>query len=183
MERRARINNLIAKDLFSLHGSNAHTCLTGEEGDMSALCPFDWYEWCYFRDQTEKFPFNREVLGRCLGPATGAGNEMSQWILKSNGNVVPRRTSRPLRVEEKHNSNEAQKRKTFDALIERRWGTAITHPKVIKSDDDIPWEEYHDENEDPRLIPDVEDIVDATGKLLRQQPEYDRIIKSEVLIH
>ena len=40
IERRARINNLTAKDLFSLHGSNAHTCLTGEEGDMSALCKY-----------------------------------------------------------------------------------------------------------------------------------------------
>ena len=34
MERRARINKLTAKDLFSLHGSSAHTCLTGEEGGM-----------------------------------------------------------------------------------------------------------------------------------------------------
>ena len=147
MERRARINNLTAKDLFSLHGSNAHTCLTGEEGDMSALCQYDWYEWCYFRDQTAKFPFNREVLGRVLGPATGAGNEMSQWILKGNGNVVPRRSFRPLSVEEQHSLIEANKRKTFDALIERRWGSAITPPKVIKQVDDIPWDEYHDDDE------------------------------------
>ena len=47
MERRSRINNLTAKDLFSLHGSNAHTDLTGDEGDISALCQYDWYEWCY----------------------------------------------------------------------------------------------------------------------------------------
>ena len=46
MERRARINNLTAKDIFSLHGGNAHTSLTGEEGDISALCQFGWYEWC-----------------------------------------------------------------------------------------------------------------------------------------
>ena len=31
LEHRARINNLKAKDLFSLHGSDAHTSLTGEE--------------------------------------------------------------------------------------------------------------------------------------------------------
>ena len=28
---------------------------------------------------------------------------------------------------------------------------------------DEPWEEYHDNEENPRLIPDVEDVVDATG--------------------
>ena len=47
-------------------------------------------------------------------------------------------------------SNEAN---TFDALIERRWCTAITPPKVIKRDDDIPWDEYHDDDEDLQLIP------------------------------
>ena len=45
-------------------------------------------------------------------------------------------------------------------------GMVITPPKVIKRDDDIPWEEYHDDGEDPRLTPDVEDVVDSTGKLL-----------------
>ena len=27
---------------------------------------------------------------------------------------------------------------------------AIIPPKVIKRDDDIPWNEYHDDDEDPR---------------------------------
>ena len=85
MERRARIHNLTAKDLFSLHGSNAYSSLMGEEGDISALCQYGWYDWCYYREQSEKFPFNREVLGRVLGPASGEGNEMAQWVLKANG--------------------------------------------------------------------------------------------------
>ena len=80
IERRARINNLTAKNVFSLHGTSPHTDLTGEEGDISALCQFKWYDWCYFRKNRERFPFNREVLGRVLGPSTGEGNEMSQWV-------------------------------------------------------------------------------------------------------
>ena len=72
-ERRARINNLTAKDIFKLHGTNAHTALTGDEGNISNLCQYWWYDWCYFRDQKEKFSFNREVLGRILGPAKGEG--------------------------------------------------------------------------------------------------------------
>ena len=63
-------------------------------------------------------------------------------------------------VYEKHTPIKAN---TFDALIERRRCTAITPPKVIKRDDDIPWGEYHDNDEDPQLIPDVEDAVGATG--------------------
>jgi hypothetical protein len=133
VKRRARINNLTAKDLFTLHGSNPYTSLTGEEGDISNLCQYKWYDWCYFREQKEKFPFNREILGRVLGPAKGEGNEMAQWILKANGRVIPRRSSRPLKVDEIHSTTEIKKRAVFDGLIERRWGTSI-NPLIQNTD-------------------------------------------------
>jgi hypothetical protein len=100
---------LTAKDIFKLHGTNAHTALTGEEGDISNLCQYEWYDWCYFRDQKQKFPFNREVLGRVLGPAKGEGNEMAQWILKANGKVIPRRSLRPLKGDEIHSVTEIKR--------------------------------------------------------------------------
>ena len=56
VERRARINNLTAKNAFRLHGSTPHTLTTGDEGNISNLCEYgwyewyEWYEWCYFRD-------------------------------------------------------------------------------------------------------------------------------------
>jgi hypothetical protein len=83
LERRARIHILTAKSNFKLHGTNAHTVTTGEEGDKSNLCRFAWYDWCYYREHTAAFPKQREVLGRVLGHARGDGNEMSQWILKA----------------------------------------------------------------------------------------------------
>jgi hypothetical protein len=89
LERRARIHNLTAKPNFKLHGTNAHTQTLLEEGDISSLCQFGWYQWCYYREHTAKFPNQQEVLGRVLGPARGEGNEMAQWILKGNGKVVP----------------------------------------------------------------------------------------------
>ena len=90
VERRARINNLMAKDNFKLHGTTPHTATLAEEGDISSLCQFGWYEWCYYREQMAAFPHNHEVLGRVLGPAQGEENEMAQWVLKANGKVVPR---------------------------------------------------------------------------------------------
>ena len=77
VDRRARINNLTAKNAFRLHGSTPHTLTTGDEGNISNLCQYGWYEWFYFRDQTAAFPNSKEVLGRVLGPARGAGNEMA----------------------------------------------------------------------------------------------------------
>ena len=187
VERRVRIHNLTAKDRFTLHGMNPHTALTGEEADISNLCKFGWYEWCYYREKGNMFPFNKEVLGRVLGPATGAGNEMSQWVLKSNGKVVPRRSVRPLQVAEKHSGVEEQKRKIFDACIADRWGTSTIPPRPdgqAPADElEEKWEEWDgDGAEDPRVVPDIEDAVDANGRLLDQQPAYDKIINAEVLL-
>lgn len=177
VERRARINNLVAKDNFKLQGSNAHTATTGEEGDISNLCQYKWYEWCYFRDQTAPFPYNKEVLGRVLGPARGEGNEMAQWVVKANGRVVPRRSLRPLQEAEIHSPIEIKKRQVFDELIKKRWGDSITPPPERKDD---KFETYEDDEEEQRPIPIIEDVVDANGKLIDQQPAYDTIINAEV---
>ena len=72
IERRARVNK--ANNIFQLDGQTPHFTVTGEEADISNLCQFDWYEWCYIREQKDPFPMHREVLGRVLGPAKGEGN-------------------------------------------------------------------------------------------------------------
>ena len=183
VERRACIHNLTSKDTFHLRGTTPHTQLTGQEGDISNICQYGWYEWCYYREQGADFPFNKEVLGRVLGPARGEGNEMALWILKANGNVVPRRSHRPLKVDEVHSEVEQQKRTVFVQLIERRWGTSITGPKTKgtdSTDNENDFEEYEDADEDPRLVPEIEDQVDINGRLINQQPAYDRLINSEV---
>ena len=189
VERRARINNLLAKDLFQLHGQNAHFTVTGEEGDISNLCQFGWYDWCYFREKKAKFPFNQEILGRVLGPATGAGNEMCQWILKANGRVVPRRTCRPLTTSELHSEVEKKKRQVFDDLIEGRLGSPINPPrqnvKAVKSDYDSEDDfiEYEDDEEEPQTTPEIDEAVDSQGKAIYLNPPYDTMINAEILLH
>ena len=71
---RARINSMTEKNMFQLHGSNAHTKLTVDEGRISNLCWFACYDWCYFCDSNKVFPLNREKLGIVIGPARGEGN-------------------------------------------------------------------------------------------------------------
>lgn len=180
IERRARINNLTAKSNFHLHGTNAHTDALGEEGDISNLCQYKWYDWCYYREQSAGFPNGKEVLGRVLGPARGEGNEMCQNILRANGTVVPRRSVRPLQTAELHSESEIKKRQIFDELIERRWGTSITPPKTEGIETDNEFEYYEDDDEEPRVVEDIEQPVDATGKPLDLQPAYDTLINAEV---
>ena len=139
LERRVWIYNLMAKDHIKIRGMTPHTATTGEEGDMSNLYQYKWYDWCYYREHTANFPHNQEVLGHVLGPTRGEGNEMAQWVLRAYGNVVPRCSLQPLQVSEIHSPSEVQKCETFDCLIERRWGTLINPLKepIKTNEDDI----------------------------------------------
>ena len=164
-----------------IQGTNPHTLVMGEEGDISNLCQFSWYEWAYFREHTAAFPHNKEVLGRVLGPARGAGNEMAQWILKVNGRVVPHCSVRPLHPGELTSPSEQSKRQSFDALIERRFGTSINPPQQLNDSDGDSgdfknFEPYEDDDEAIWPEPEIEDTVDATGRLLNQSPAYDCMI-------
>ena len=81
---------------------------------------------CYFRDQTAAFPNNKESVCRVLGAARDAGNEMAQWILKADGRGLPRKSLRPLKVDEILSPVQIKKSEVFDELIQRRWGSPIT---------------------------------------------------------
>jgi hypothetical protein len=62
---------------------------------------------------------------------------------------VPRRSHRPLKTEEVHSEQEQTKRKVFDGLIEKRWGTSINPPSTEGSSDldngRTEFEKYEDE--------------------------------------
>jgi len=87
-EQRASIFTLTVRDLFQLQGSNPYTATLDEEGDISSLCQFGWFDWVYFYDDTQPYPYSKAMLGRYLGPARNEGNEIAQWILKDNRRVV-----------------------------------------------------------------------------------------------
>ena len=184
-QRRAKIHNVTPKALFQLDGNNPHTATFGQQADISNLCMFDWYDWCYFREESGiQFPFQKEVLGRVLGPMRNEGNEMVQAILKSNGKIVPRRTCRRLTIAELHSPIEIKKRAIFDDLITKQYGDSITivpatpaKPEDGASADDL----QYDEDEEPPFIPD-DDPVDATGKAVYEQPFTDMLLNAEVLL-
>ena len=81
---------------------------------------------------------------------------------------------------ELHSPTELKKHEVFHKLIERRWGNAIIPPKL--EEDTKEWLEYEDDMEEPRMVLETEDVMDATGKQLNQNPAYDRNINSEVAL-
>ena len=187
-ERRASIFTLTARDLFQLQGTTPYTATFGEEGDISNLCQFGWYEWVYFYDDSVKFPHGKATLGRCLGPARNEGNEMAQWVLKANGKIVPRRTCSKLTASEAAPSNEveAQKRKIFDDCIRQEHGDSFTLPTDLAGQplpdpnnfagEPLIIEKRHDSTSMPQA-----DAVDSTGQPILQQSMTDTLINAEVM--
>ena len=124
------IYQVTAKNLFQLNGTTPHTFTFGTDADISNLCHFGWYEWIYFCENSASFPFQKERLGRCLGPAWNEGNEMSQWVLKDNGKVVSRRSIRRLSAMELAPSNEEEhsKQELFSSSIRGLLGDSVSLP-------------------------------------------------------
>ena len=102
---------------------------------------------------------------------------MAQWIHKSNIRIVPRRSLRPLKIDEIHSPVEITKREVFDELIKRRWGIPMTQSNIPQPK---AFEKYEDNEQQEQTTVGVEDIVDSTGKVINQQPAYDQIINAEV---
>ena len=148
MERRALLYQVISKNLYQLNGTNPYTATFGEEADISHICQFGWYQFVYYREQSASYPHMKEYLGRCLGPAKNEGNKMAQWILKPNGQVVPRRSLRHLTAAELAPSNEieARKRAQFDSCITQTLGDSFTLPPISKQPKSEPGNNPQDED-------------------------------------
>eukprot|EP00957_Ditylum_brightwellii_P048113 3652243-Ditylum_brightwellii.AAC.1 len=108
---------------------------------------------------------------------------MAQWVMKGNDNVVPHQTLRSLNVDELNSQTEIRVCKLFDSMIKKRWGSSINPPPETTPDDQDPYEEYEDEDEVSRSLPEIKETVDANGTLIDQQPAYDTIINAEGQLH
>jgi len=141
----------------------------------------------YFREHKSQFPNQKNELGRCLGPTKNEGNEMCQWILRQNGQVIPRRTLRRLKPEEISPTNvvEVNKRAAFDAAIKETLGDSIVKPPPLPPPLMDPTNNFDYDEEDNlatvNVIP-AADAVDSTGRPINQQSVTDLLINAEVLL-
>ena len=141
----------------------------------------------YYRDKLAKFPFQKECLGRCLGPAKNEGNVMANWILTQKGTVVPRRSIRQLTLDEYSVSNEVElaKRTVYNADVRSKLGDSIKLPskrlpKFVQQDWDA--EPYDDYEVEKPLEPFEADLLDAAGRPILMHSLTDVLINAEVLL-
>ena len=196
MERRAAIYNVTVRDDLKLGGQTAYARTFGDTPDISNLV-WSWYDWCYYRDD-DSFPMPREVLGRVLGPAKNQGNEMAQYVLQINGEVVVRRTLRRLRPDELAVSNEVESRRRslFDTAIQQKLGTSYSMQPVLPRNehqakledvlnDELLKEElpYKLDGEEGSPDAPIADVVDSQGKPLNDNISFtDALVGVEVVM-
>ena len=166
--------------------------ITGEEGDISNLYQFGWFDWCYYRDSSA-FPYQEEKLGRVLGLAKNHSNEIAQWVfkdtprvLKDTMKIVPRRTLMCLTDLEKRTQTVINEQNAFMDKCKKRYGdklTVSTAPfETNCSDDDdnsgkfYPYEDY---TKPPVEMP-VTEATDATGKFINMDHVMDNYINMEI---
>ena len=182
-ERRVRIHNVTPRSLFQLNGNTPTVATLGVQGDISNICNFSWYDWCYFREEgAVQFPEQKEKLGRVLGPMKNDGNEMCQAILRYYGSIVPRRTVRRLLQSELTSSSEIVKRANFDLAIKKLLGDSISLPASDSTPTDVKLEDFLDDDEEEPILSLEEDPVDCTGKSVYEKPLTDMLIHAEVLL-
>jgi hypothetical protein len=157
MELMADINTHTVHENYELDGQTPQAMLTGVTPDISSLAEFRWYQWIKWYDENARFPDDREVYGKYLGPSRGVGNLMTSKLLTVKGNTIHRSTFRSLTREEDDDPKEKEKRKDFDKRIEEILGPSMS-PEDIPEDETPEFARYEDDEYPPMKVEDRDDI-------------------------
>ena len=103
LELEGGIRTHTALDIYGLVGQVPETIMTGETGDISNLCEFEWFQWVMYYEPTKCYPNGKAQIGRWLGPAPDVGTAMTYKMLRSTGWFVHRGTVRAWTPEETAN--------------------------------------------------------------------------------
>ena len=107
---------------------------------------------------------------------------MCQWVLQPSGEVIARRTVRPLTAAEKNSKIEAEKQNLFIRILHKKIGTSHMPTGIESSSSRMENVDLYEDDEDSSdSEPDLEVTVDP-GKEVNQQPYYDRLLHSEVTL-
>ena len=83
LEYEGGIRSHTALDIYGLFGQVPETVMTGQTGDISAYCEFEWFQWVMYYEPTECYPNGKPQIGRWLGPAPDVGIAVTYKILKT----------------------------------------------------------------------------------------------------
>ena len=155
LELESLIRSHTALDIHRLQGQVPETMITGHTADISRLYEFEWYEWIKFYESAARFPDDKMILARYLGPAIDVGPHLTGKFLKYNGQEAYGSTYRKLTEEEWISADDINERDRFDDNIRKVLGPEATGDDFEKWDAVTHEVEYYsDEKTHPELTPD-----------------------------
>jgi hypothetical protein len=114
----AMIRSCSTNSIFMTAGQAPETIMTGETANISRICQFGWFDWVMYHDPA-KFPNDKTILGRYLGPAIDVGSTLTEKVLLPSGQYVCRSTLRHLDNDERNSEVHKAKRLEFDQAIDK----------------------------------------------------------------
>jgi hypothetical protein len=107
-----------ALDILSLDGDVPEAVATGDTPDISHLCDFEWYDWCWYIDPP-LFPEERRNLGRYLGPYHDVGGQLCKMILSAKGKLIVRTSVFPMSIVDTNSEVVKLQKHEFDKGVKR----------------------------------------------------------------
>lgn len=129
-EHAANILSLTATGAPHLGNRTGYELVTQITPDISPYIVFDWFEWCWYWDESQ----STKQLCRWLGVAEGIGQVMTFWVIKENGQFIARSSVVPLSQAELDSAEFQRLLNTFTLELERRIGD---HNKALVTNDII----------------------------------------------
>ena len=150
-ELMAEIRSHTSLNLMRLYGQTPTTHLLGDTSDISHLCQFEWYEYIWWLDATDKL--QNKKLGHYLGPSLSSGDVMCSKILTSKATVRVHSSVFPLSVEDRNSEVVKEKIGQYEAELSEKLRDRVAglEPIIeqveIDEDFDTPsYDVYHDES-------------------------------------
>ena len=95
LELEALIRSHTALDIYGREGKIPEAVMSGQTGNISSLCEFEWYQWVMLFQPKETYPEDKMFIGRWLIPAIDVGTAMTYKILSPDDGYVCRSIVRP----------------------------------------------------------------------------------------
>ena len=133
---RALVRCHTAQNVRGLGKEIPQAILTGDTPDISPICEFGWYEWCWYHD-VEDEGLEVKKLGRYLGPSFDVGDALCAKLLTEKGSLL-NRTSYFRLSDEDNNSEVIKKRK-------EAWDETLKKNLIKKGKEWHPMEPSEDE--------------------------------------
>lgn len=131
----AAIRRLTSLSIPELEGRTPMEHVEGSTPDISAHALFDFYETVYYYTPTATFPFEKKTLGKWLGVAYNATDDLAYTILTGTERVVVRKSVWAIPEEDRNTDAFVADLLELDSSIERRYGDDTLTRQAISDDD------------------------------------------------